>query len=231
MQYIASASGTQAWGSTCDTTSTLNVAVGDILVMFTCNGNEAALSSAAQTDSNNAFTVVGNTTNWMDGGCAYCVATSANSTATIRATMASAANVMMVVIQFRAEAGETIAYGNGPASAYNNWGSNPTSAQLTSSGAAMWVGALCASEANPSSVQIASAAVDGTVESSLAALGYMDACYKYYSTAKSNATITSTMDPTTWTAQLIYFTITTSAGGDVYSGRGIGRGIARGIMR
>lgn len=215
MQFIASAQGyTASAADYIDTSSTLNLQAGDIIVSLVFGDCGSGSLTVADTAGNNSHTVLSRTTAWLRVNMAYRLSAQANSSATIRASCAGVSNWGVLVMQFRPDSGETVEFGDGPASAQSAYGSNPTSAQLSSSGKALWVGGAGSGHSAIGSPQIGGSAVTGSVSRSSSYYGLLG--YRVIDTAQTNIAFSSTGDGT-WGAQLLYINITESGGSSAYS--------------
>jgi hypothetical protein len=213
MELIASARGHATGGTTVDTGTTLDILAGDVLVAYVAGDYGSSLSSVAEDDNSNSFTVLGNTSEWWRVGSARLLSAAASSGATIRATLSAYASSdwELIVLQFRPASGETVSFGSGPASASNVWGSNPTSGQLsTSSAKSVFVGCGSNGHATLSNPRIGGVSVDGSVyaESINMVVGYT-----IYGTTQSNIAFAATSGEGTWGAQMMCLEYTESSGG------------------
>jgi hypothetical protein len=119
--FVASAKGNDtSSGTTLDTSTSLNVAAGDILVAI-CGWAGASVSSIAvaeATDSSNAHTALtqGQQANsGMNMNLNYVLAATSNSSSTFRVTLgASRTYRHITVLQFRPDSGETVYLETGP---------------------------------------------------------------------------------------------------------------------
>ncbi len=218
MQFIASAGAIGDASLTVDTSSTLDIQAGDLLVAFV-GGNGVTLSGVAEDDASNVFTVLGNTTAWNRCGCAYLLSAAASTGATIRATLSSVNGTesFFTVLQFRPDAGESVAFGDGPASADAGWDDNPTSGQLSTTEAnSLWIGGAVHNQ-DMTNQLIGGDSPDGTVARDSGGY-YLDVSYLEYSSAQSDVAYSTTGTWGAWGAQLMYFEITTSGAPAVNKG-------------
>ena len=110
--YIAGASGVNtAADTTLATSATLNVAAGDVLVCWAAHESGAASGLAVSDGGSNSFTMEAETTTSDEyGAFGVVLVASANATATFTASFgASVAYRNLIVMQFRPDAGETVA--------------------------------------------------------------------------------------------------------------------------
>lgn len=220
MTFIASSTGFYAYGQTyVDTDDTFNVAAGDLIVAYCVNGYGAAnLTWLGEDDgtSNELTPWAATGGNQLEGG--YLLSASANAAATFRATWDDNSNGFMaiIVMQFRPASGETVGYAAGPASANDPYGSNPTSAQVSSGQAnSIYVGASISDRDDQSSFTLCGGAADGSDGLNNADTGswYVDAAYRILSSQQTNQTYSCTATDTVWSAQCNVFDVTVSGGG------------------
>lgn len=218
MQFVASASGyTASSEEILDAGSTLDIQSGDILVCYIAGniGATLSISGIAEDDSSNAFTVLGKTVQWWWVGSGYLLSASASTGATIRVTLSNYSNGEwgFLVLQFRPGSGESVSFGSGPASASSSYGTNPTSAQLsTSESKSMFIGAASNDRSALSTNQIGGNSPDGTINHGSI---YFDASYLEFSSAQSSIAYSTSSSSGVWGAQLICLEITTSGGASI----------------
>lgn len=138
LSFIASASGYSAGdASTIDTSSSLNVAAGDLIVgMLGCWNNPTAVTMADNDGSTNSMTMLSlRSAGSLNSIMGYRLVATADSSATFRATLTTARNYMsFVVLQFRPDSGE--AFTLDASGAYANGTSQyPQTNNLTTTGA------------------------------------------------------------------------------------------------
>jgi len=216
MQYIGVATGhTTSYGDTLDTSTTLDILAGDVVVAYVSGffaaGNDVA--TIAEDDASNGLTVLSASNDgWkVQGG--YSISASVSTGATFRAVLdrAHGNEWELVVLQFRPGAGETVSFGSGPASANSGWGSNPTSANLsTTSDDSLFVGAASNDRANLTSHQIAGASTDGVIQSANFAF---DIARTVFSSSQTSINYSTSSSLGIWAAQLICLDITVTGGG------------------
>jgi pimeloyl-ACP methyl ester carboxylesterase len=131
--YVASASGNAG-----DTSSTLHLEIGDVLVVGVSWGGASSTVAAATTAPADSFTMLA-TSNYSTRdyhALGYVVIGTADAAATIRATMGtSVGNVWINVMQFRPDAGDTISLVAGPSAGSAGSGSSVQSGNISPAGA------------------------------------------------------------------------------------------------
>ena len=218
MLFIASATGYSASSvSTLDTSATLNIAAGDVLVAYFAGplyGPYTVTSINETGGASNDLTLLASSN---PGGevvqAGYKITAAASATATFRLTLSnSIASIEFKVLQFRPEAGETASFGGGPAAAESGFGDNPTSATLsTTSANSMFVGAAYNDRTALSSPLLGGATPDGTLSGTL----FFSIGYTEFATAQTSITYATTSDFGIWGAEMIVIDITISAGGGI----------------
>jgi lysophospholipase L1-like esterase len=135
LAFIASASGTNT-GTQIDCSSTLNLAVGDILVAAIAWQTGVSTVGIATTAPADSFTMLA-TANYITRdyqALGYVVVGTANAAATIRATMGTSRESYLSVLQFRPDAGETITLEAGPSAGSAGSGSLLQSGNISPTG-------------------------------------------------------------------------------------------------
>jgi hypothetical protein len=219
MQFVASATGTASSGTTIDTSSTLDIQEGDVIVAFVAGDSiDDHIVSVADTDSTNTLTLSGGSTEWWSIYAAYMVEASENDDSTFRATVDQGLGdpAELVVLQFRPASGETVVLDSGPNAAGSGWGGDPTSGDASiSADDSLYVGGASNNQSPTlSNHEIGESSCDGTVDGSL-----LDAGYTIFDTPQTSNDFATNSSDGTWGAVLLVFEIETSAGTDELTGK------------
>lgn len=140
--FIACASGSNdAAATTLDTATSLNVAVGDLLICWCANESGSTTRAVAKSTGSpaNTFTFdAGDTVNHTDAvlsaAFGYVLSAAADATATFRLTTTSKDFRRLLVMQFRPDAGATVTKDTSNHSATNAGGFTANSGVITTTG-------------------------------------------------------------------------------------------------
>lgn len=203
--------------STLDTTDSLNVAAGDLLVAYVgFDTTSRAISSIQATSGNaNAMTVSSiSNINTTYGAIAYKINADANATATFRLTLDGTANQPgIVVMQFRPDSGDTVTLDSGP-SGTTGTSETPTSASFNTAGTDEVV--VCGRYAHyktGSAQKVGSDNADAAYSSGTEI--DVSAWYKILNATKSGITCQETIGYADWVCDYLAFKATAPAGGSV----------------
>ena len=215
MTFIASATGsTGVAAQTVDTSGTLTIAAGDVLVCYVAGDYlNTSVTGVAEDDASNAFTLLTTSTRWWALTGSYLVSAGASAGATIRATLAANSNSDwgIVVLQFRPAPGESVAYATHNL-ADSAWGTNPTSGAVTTASTnSLFVGGATNDRSAMSNHLIAGAGTDGDVQFSWSG-AYLDASYTVFASAQTSKTYATTASNGVWGADVIVIDITIAGG-------------------
>ena len=211
---IATASGTDdASDTTLNCSSSLNVALGDLLVAYYNSSNKSATHTIADTAAGNAFTMLTavNATQSYRMGFGYKLSATANATSTFRLTLSQAgSNRRIGVYQFRPTAGGIVSL-DGAQNPAEGSGTTPQSGNISTIGtdevvlafSGMW------DYATLSSPLIADAAATG----SLAAGTYVSSWYKLFTATQTNIHAQGTLagSDSDWLCNIVAFKSVTPA--------------------
>jgi hypothetical protein len=217
LAFVASATGsTSSSSNTVDTSSSLNVQAGDVLVAMLTIPDAAgvpAISSIQGTGGDNALVCTQQPVEgWLEQGIAYRLAAVANSSIIFRAAMASNVNAMtLTVLQFRPDSGDVVELDAGPSGATSSWSADAASGTITTTGTdELVVGFFVNGQARTyTSPLIGGVSPDGSVP---VAGGLI--VYKIFSAIQSSITATAAMSNSgTWGAEILAIKATASSSG------------------
>jgi hypothetical protein len=221
--FIASTSGYNITGTTVDTDDTLHLEVGDVVIANLSWAAGASTIGIATTLGDDAFTLQStvnySTRNFMALG--HVVIGVHNETATLRGTLATAQNnLILTVMQFRPDAGETVSVVAGPSPASNGSGSAPITGNISPTGDDLLVfaGVQNAAGVTSSNEQIADAVAAGYVRRSRGSI-----FYSLFTASQTNIHAQSTFgDDDSWVTDILALASTapapTSSFGEVLVG-------------
>lgn len=213
MELIAVAKGEASTAATVDTSTTLNIQDGDVLVFAVGYAKSSAQAvSVAETDgTSNPATMLTETTNYERVLFGYNLNASANASATFRVTIAeSSYRVSLIVYQFRPAAGETIALDAGPSGATGS-STAPQSGTLTTIAAATLVFGMISAGASP--VSYSDPLIAGSAPDRSDTTAYALAEYTAFTSTQTNIRASATLaDSKAWAAQVVSFSVTPDGG-------------------
>lgn len=235
---IATAKGQDGSGSavaTLDTTSSLNVAAGDLLVALVKHEGATTSLAVAKTTGGNAHTFdagdkVTHSNTDLEGSFGYVLSATADATFTGRFTLGAARTfVSLIIHQFRPDAGETVSKDTSNTGQGN--GTTPTSGNVTTTGTdEAGLGGYCEYVGNASSAhQINGVNADGVTTTNPTA-NFTAAWYRLLTATFAGGHANCTNSTGDWICNVIAFKSVAAAGGVTYPEleRGI-RGLERGV--
>ena len=192
-------------GTTLDSHDTLNIAVGDILVVSATWESGASTIAFATTVPDNSFTMLAISSNGTDPYhvLGYVKVTVANAAAVIRGTWGTSRAFRSYSIwQWRPDAGYVVSLVAGPSAGHGS-SASMVSGAVSPSGSALLVVAGCKSwtGAAPTAQQIGAANADGHFESSQ----FNSIWYKLYATSQVAITATATHANTEYVIDIMAF--------------------------
>jgi hypothetical protein len=216
--FVASQIGSTAYGpfKTVSTAGTLNVAAGDLIVVYG-RWYEAASGGVTISDSGSNSCTIDTEVNrgtYTFIRCGYILSASANATATFTlTTVNNVNNLRITVLQFRPDAGDTVAKDQNQATG-NGWSTALLTGDISTTGDDEVTISGCGQDygTNPTNEQIGDTAADGVVD--VGGANDSSAWYRILNATAANihgqATIGGNTD---WIILLNSFKATAAAGG------------------
>jgi len=213
VDLIAVAKGEASTATTVDTSTTLNIQDGDVLVFAVGYAKSSAQAvSVAETDgTSNPATMLAEKDNYERVLFGYNLNAEANASATFRVTIAASSyRVSLIVYQFRPAAGETVALDAGPSGAGGS-STAPQSGALTTIAASSVVFGMISAGSSP--ISYSDPLIAGSAPDRSDTTAYALAEYTAFTSTQTGIRASATLaESKAWAAQAVSFSITSSGG-------------------